>query len=72
MEHTLDEILDQINNGNRKKALLLLKESHHDFISLTAKLMYMDRHGEVVRMLRVAYNIGYLKENQSLKDSYFD
>ena len=58
----MDEIIETIENGNRKHALLMLQESHYCFIDLVTKLQGMGEFSEVVRMMNTAYTIGYLNE----------
>ena len=59
----MDEIIETIENGNRKAALGMLQESHYDFIDLITKLQGLGEVSEVVRMMNTAYHIGYLTEN---------
>ena len=56
----MDDIIETIHNGNRKHALLMLQESHFDFIDLVTKLQGMEEYSEVKRMLHTAFNIGML------------
>ena len=59
----MDDIIETVQNGNRKHALLMLQESHFDFIDLVTKLQGMGEHREVNRMLNVAFNVGTLSYN---------
>jgi len=62
---TMEEIIKQIDNGCRVKALELLSNSHYDFIGLVEKLQEQNKHEEVKCMLYTAYTIGFLKENNN-------
>ena len=58
----LDEIINQIINGNRVDALHILNDSHYTFTDLIDTLIQYGMVSEIKRMYHCGQGIGYFKE----------
>jgi len=59
----MNEIIESIDNGQRKQAIDQLKESPYCFDDLLEELLRMEQCDEMVKMYRVAVNVNYIKVN---------
>ena len=57
----MDDIIESIINGQRKQALEQLKESPWYLIDLIEELQERDLDNEILSIVRVADNHGYIK-----------
>jgi len=64
--YTMDEICTSITNGSFKNALQQLNNSEYELIDLVESLTEEERHKDVITILKVAFHIGYLVENENL------
>lgn len=61
--YNTDEIMESIENGQRRQALRQISESNWDFVDFLAHLEMNGKFYEVINMLRVAENSGYISYN---------